>query len=710
MVWTLAMAVGAFLYTVPSATGAAAVGAFSGYWLGIVLEKSRLRLPAGLVLLLFVYLLGWVFSTLPQDSAFLAGLLGAQGTYVFSQVGSWFFQSLTGVAALRFLSGRNPSLVSLEVITVALIMASPLAAHRNGFINRPYFLIDPLWSQNRDPIPYLLGLGALSAAILVLLAMGRRTRRASLIDLLLLLCIIGGICLTLPEHLLRDLIPQPKGGGMGLRGPAKPPAGKGKKPDKSNKDKDDDQMPLDKPPDQDQDQKQTPVAVVLLRDDYQPPLGYYYFRQTAFSQFNGQRLVADTTGLHDIDLIDHFPTEKTAIKSPVRRNAAAFQTLRTFVALVESHTKPFGMVDATQLAPANNPDPEKFVRAFDVESDVITLPVTTFMNCRSGNPEWKQEDWTYYTAMPSDPRYKQLSDKLLQGLDPRFRDSALAKAVAIKVYLDKTVTYTMKADHSMAEDPVAHYLFEEPRGYCVHQAHAAVYLMRAAGLAARVGAGYATDARNRAGGSTILLRSGEAHAWPEVFLDGVGWLILDISPEKAEEQEMKQPDPGLQRMLGEMARKQEKKNKEEKDKFEKKNLRTQLREAVLGLLGSLLWVLGGALVAVYLYKFHRRFEPLWCGSKRLGVAAMRSALDQLAEVGELRRYGESRLDFAKRVDYEALVPLTEYHYDAAYGRGETAPKRFLQLREQLHHQIARRHSWYRRLFGFLSPINWMRVH
>ena len=35
-----------------------------------------------------------------------------------------------------------------------------------------------------------------------------------------------------------------------------------------------------------------PVAVVLLHDDYDPPLGYYYLRQTAFSQFNGQRLVA----------------------------------------------------------------------------------------------------------------------------------------------------------------------------------------------------------------------------------------------------------------------------------------------------------------------------------------------------------------------------------------------------------------------------------
>jgi hypothetical protein len=262
----------------------------------------------------------------------------------------------------------------------------------------------------------------------------------------------------------------------------------------------------------------------------------------------------------------------------------------------------------------------------------------------------------------------------------------------------------------MAADPVAHYLFEDPRGYCVQQAHAAAYLMRAAGLPARVGVGYATDARNRAGGSSIMLRAGEAHAWPEIYLEGVGWLILDISPQKVDADIMKQPDPSLQRMLGEMARKKEKKNQEEKDKFQKKNLRALLQQALAALFDSLKWFLAALLVGVYGYKFFRRFEPLWCTPRRLGVAALRSGLDQLSEVGECRQYGESRLDFARRSGYEALIPLTEYHYDAVYGRGQgTTPKRLLQLREQLHRQISERHPWYWRLLGFLNPINWLKV-
>ena len=42
----------------------------------------------------------------------------------------------------------------------------------------------------------------------------------------------------------------------------------------------------------DSEGRQVPLAVVLLHDDYSPPSGIYYFRQAAFSQYNGQRLVA----------------------------------------------------------------------------------------------------------------------------------------------------------------------------------------------------------------------------------------------------------------------------------------------------------------------------------------------------------------------------------------------------------------------------------
>ena len=48
--------------------------------------------------------------------------------------------------------------------------------------------------------------------------------------------------------------------------------------------------------------------------------------------------------------------------------------------------------------------------------------------------------------------------------------------------------------------------------------------MRALGIPARVGSGYAVDESARQGGSAILLSGANSHAWPEIYVDGVGWV------------------------------------------------------------------------------------------------------------------------------------------------------------------------------------------
>jgi protein-glutamine gamma-glutamyltransferase len=700
-IWSIATAVAAFMYAVPLAVLSAAVGAFFGNFAGIGVEKSSIKLLPGLAAIFAVQFVVALLLLIPPSLGLTSSIFGAEHAYVGSQSMIWFAQAFFSVGFLRFLSGRVPSLVSLEVFTVAMMLVSPLAAHRQGFIHRPYFLVDPLWSHNQDPVPVFLTIGAAAAILLVLLSLGRRTKRASILDVVLLLVLILGLYLVLPEHRLKELLPEPKGSRGKSGGKAEAPPGKGGKG--KSKGERDDEMPMDKP--NESQESPRPIAVVLLRDDYDPPLGVYYFRQAAYSQFNGKRLVVDTTGRYDKDLYEHFPTEPERRESPSGRNHRQFKSLETYVALIDGHAKPFGIADATEIAPSDNPDPAKFVRAYTVQSEVVTAPVAQFVSNAAGGSDWDQAEWKHYTELPSDPRYKQLDEQILAGIRSDLKDSALAKAVAIKTYLDKTVYYTLKADHSQAEDSVADYLFVNPRGYCVHQAHAMVYLLRAAGIPARVGAGYATPSSNRGSGSSILLRSGEAHAWPELYLEGYGWMILDVTPEKADQPEMAKPDPGLQRMLGEMARKKEKTPTNEQQ-FEKRSLREILRAlGFVGLCGALIAAVV-ALLGAYAWKYYRRFEPLWCSSSRVSEASLRSGLDQMAEVGEVRQFGESRLQFAKRSGYESLVALTEFHYQAAYGRITPPSKSVLQQRESLHHKIAKKHPVWKRVLGFLNPISW----
>lgn len=713
LVWGFAMAVATFFVSLPSAALVAFWGGFAGYLGGCWLASTRLRVGAVLAGLLILGLMFWLVSGMLSDTYALASLLGAELSFTLSQWSQWGGQALLVSAGLRFLGGRQPALISAEILTVTLLLASPLAAHRQGFINRPYFLVDPLWSRNLDPIPILFALGAVAAVLLVILQNGRRTRRASWFDMILLVVLVALLYAVIPNRQLLDFdYRDPLGGGRSKK-QKENGGGKGGKDSKEESDRKEGQgggrseaeeMELDKP--QDSKSKAEPVAIVLLRDDYDPPYGYYYFRQTAFSQYNSKRLVADTTGQNDLDLLPGYPVAPTQIPSTVPANSPYHRDLGTFTALIKGHTKPFTMVDGVSAEPAANPNPSQFVRAYESKSRVLNCDFEQMFALHAGATSWSQDTWKHYTDGPADPRYRKLAQECVARLPEQYRNSDFAKAVAVKLYLDKTVTYTTKAKHDGVDDPVADYLFVNPRGYCVHQAHAAVYLWRSLGLPARVGAGYATDARNRGNGAAILLRSAEAHAWPEIYLEGAGWVILDISPQKHEGGELDQPDPNLQRLLAELARQKDKRPPEEESRFRKLNLQELFRALLRFCWSFLRWALLTTVVGIYVYKFFRRFEPLWAGARRLPTAALRSGLDQLAEVGAVREFGEGRIVFARRLGMEALEPLTHCHLAASMGGKSPNSKEILQLRERLHQQIARRYPWWRRLLGFINPLSW----
>ncbi len=97
--------------------------------------------------------------------------------------------------------------------------------------------------------------------------------------------------------------------------------------------------------------------------------------------------------------------------------------------------------------------------------------------------------------------------------------------------------YTLKPPLAGA-DTVDHFLFDSRRGFCAHYAGAMTFVLRAAGIPARVVAGYQGGEYNP-DGNYVMVRQFDAHAWVEYWLPGRGWVSVDptfqVAPERIEQ-------------------------------------------------------------------------------------------------------------------------------------------------------------------------------
>lgn len=121
----------------------------------------------------------------------------------------------------------------------------------------------------------------------------------------------------------------------------------------------------------------------------------------------------------------------------------------------------------------------------------------------------------------ANPRARALARELADGArDP---DDTLARILAHLRALD--LVYTLRPP-ALGTHSVDEFLFDTRRGFCEHFASAFVFLMRAAGVPARVVTGYQGGTLNPVDG-TLVVRQSDAHAWAEIWVRERGWLRVD---------------------------------------------------------------------------------------------------------------------------------------------------------------------------------------
>lgn len=104
-------------------------------------------------------------------------------------------------------------------------------------------------------------------------------------------------------------------------------------------------------------------------------------------------------------------------------------------------------------------------------------------------------------------------------------DDAELMRRALRYFREQGFVYTLSPP-LLGVDAVDEFLLDTRRGFCEHYASSFVFLMRAAGVPARVVTGYQGGEMNPIDGY-LIVRQSDAHAWAEVWMRDRGWLRVD---------------------------------------------------------------------------------------------------------------------------------------------------------------------------------------
>lgn len=132
-----------------------------------------------------------------------------------------------------------------------------------------------------------------------------------------------------------------------------------------------------------------------------------------------------------------------------------------------------------------------------------------------------------FLALPDSTRSG--AAQYLQQLGITDSTNVLEAAQLIENFVRSSARYNLTTPWMPDEetDFALWFLADSERGYCVHFATAATVLLRAAGIPARYVEGYLVETT-----ADVTRRAfmGNAHAWTEFYLPGLGWTVLETTP------------------------------------------------------------------------------------------------------------------------------------------------------------------------------------
>lgn len=167
-----------------------------------------------------------------------------------------------------------------------------------------------------------------------------------------------------------------------------------------------------------------------------------------------------------------------------------------------------------------------------VRADWVEDPQTE-EQARYAQAEAVYRTFVYERYTTPDPALKDGLERLFWEEYAPEHDGIYSAVDRVRSVLRQRTTYTRDpAPVQDGTDPIGDFLNGSRRGNAVLYASAAVQALRTHGIPARYVEGYYLSASAAAASpdGTVSLTGQDAHAWVEIYFDGIGWLPVDVTP------------------------------------------------------------------------------------------------------------------------------------------------------------------------------------
>lgn len=177
-----------------------------------------------------------------------------------------------------------------------------------------------------------------------------------------------------------------------------------------------------------------------------------------------------------------------------------------------------GSIDIASLRAS---PPLKAGETFQARVSFNTITVDKMRKSGTEYPEWVTERYLQLPETISERTF-QLANLIASEMATPYD-----KAAAVTSYLRTNIDYVETVPSLPVDrDLVDWFLFDLKEGFCNYYASAEVILLRSVGVPARLAVGYA-QGEKIPDSDTWVIRQKDAHAWPEVYFPGIGWVEFE---------------------------------------------------------------------------------------------------------------------------------------------------------------------------------------